>query len=176
MHFVWAAATDALGSRMCRWWFARARKLHYSLRLALLYKFVGETAAALNLQYNAFFFSFHRRINEIRRRNASPQIQRYEFFFIFKMNLPLIFPLAFIPYSLFCQYKFSVIFFSLVVAGRKKLKYHWNHLNFAVGFLFHPENFFSVTQSQTKRKKKNSTKSPVRLVSLWYNFFMSLGK
>lgn len=175
MHFVWAAATDALGSRMCRWWFARARKLHYSLRLALLYKFVGETAAALNLLYNAFFFSFHRRINEIRRRNASPQIQRYEFFFIFKMNLPLIFPLAFIPYSLFCQYKFSVIFFSLVVAGRKKLKYHWNHLNFAVGFLFHPENF-SQWPSHKQKEKKNSTKSPVRLVSLWYNFFMSLGK
>lgn len=110
------------------------------------------------------FFSFHRRINEIRRRNASPQIQRYEFFFIFKMNLPLIFPLAFIPYSLFCQYKFSVIFFSLVVAGRKKLKYHWNHLNFAVGFLFHPENFFLSDPVTNKKKKKIRVNPP----SVWY--------
>ena len=68
------------------------------------------------------FFSFHRRINEIRRRNASPQIQRYEFFFIFKMNLPLIFPLAFIPYSLFCQYKFSAIFFFAGGCRKKEIK------------------------------------------------------
>lgn len=175
MHFVWAAATDALGSRMCRWWFARARKLHYSLRLALLYKFVGETAAALNLQYNAFFFLFTEGSMKFVGGMHHHKYNGTNSFLSLKWICHWFFPLHLYRTHYFVNINFPQFFFSLVVAGRKKLKYHWNHLNFAVGFLFHPENFFSVTQSQTKRKK-NSSKSPVRLVSLWYNFFMSLGK
>lgn len=106
MHFVEAAATAAVSSRMCRWRFTR--KLLDSLRLYVLYKFVGETAAH-SLQNKAFFPLFFLFTEGSMKFVGGMHHHKYngmDSFFVSNEFAIDFFPLAFIPYPRFCKYIF----------------------------------------------------------------------